>query len=332
MSKAGKEVSGFRAVACPLLGLEDATHLLVAGNADAKQLVLFCAGYPDDQRAFKDMAKRLSIEEDCLVGLTCLPEFDTDGTRALKRAEGYSFDESAQCFQQAVRVLQAQTTNAAPTLTIVCHDWGVCTGVIYANRNLKDGNPDRLKRAVLFDVLPPVKAGALPKNNMYTTCVHMLYQSSFAMVFVLSRLSLMLSQLFFALCSVLIFGVFGRWLNPVGSRDGEPGKGGSIKRLAVLPRVCYPYYHMFRELLTVGMKGILGKDFGLPDLTECPVLFLYGTDKNTMFHTPEALLALDAADGSAQMGVRDAGHWLYLHQPEACYQRVRHFVVPTETS
>ena len=47
-------------------------------------------------------------------------------------------------------------------------------------------------------------------------------------------------MVFFGVGAAVIFGVFGRWLNPTSALDGVKGKGASISRMTVLPRICYP--------------------------------------------------------------------------------------------
>ena len=98
---------GFREVRCPLLELEGAHRVFIAGRTGAPRLVMMQPGYPDTQETFAPLGRRLAAEADCLVALTCMPEYDTlaDG-RPLLRKSGYTLDETALCLAQAVAVLR----------------------------------------------------------------------------------------------------------------------------------------------------------------------------------------------------------------------------------
>ena len=69
----------FRAVKHDLLELKDAATLYVAGEPDAQRLVVMCAGFPCDHSSFIPLATRLANECGCLVGVSCMPEFDREG-------------------------------------------------------------------------------------------------------------------------------------------------------------------------------------------------------------------------------------------------------------
>jgi len=88
-------------------------------------------------------------------------------------------------------------------------------------------------------------------------------------------------------------------------------------------RMTYPYYHMFWEML---FGGALTREFHTPDLSRVPLLYIYGKSKNTMFHTPAGLAALDAAVGSSHVGLDNAAHWVYLQKEEECLRLVKPFL------
>ena len=83
-------MEGFRAVPHDLLDLKDAGTLYVAGDARAKHVVFFCAGFPDDHSAFAPLAARLAASRGCLVGLSCIAEYERE---APLRPQGYDLDE-----------------------------------------------------------------------------------------------------------------------------------------------------------------------------------------------------------------------------------------------
>ena len=79
--------SAFRAVEHDLLTYERAGTIYVAGPPSAKHIVFFVGGFPDDQRAFLPLAKRMADETGCLVGVGCMPDFDriAKGLKPLRR-------------------------------------------------------------------------------------------------------------------------------------------------------------------------------------------------------------------------------------------------------
>ena len=119
---------GFREVPCPLLELEGAHRIFIAGRAGAPRLVMMQPGYPDTQETFAPLGRRLAAEADCLVALTCMPEYDTlaDGRPLLKKS-GYTVDEAALCLAQAVAVLRTESSMPGAELILVLHDWGELT-------------------------------------------------------------------------------------------------------------------------------------------------------------------------------------------------------------
>lgn len=91
----------------------------------------------------------------------------------------------------------------------------------------------------------------------------------------------------------------------------------------------YPYYYFFRAKLLF-WKGEL-RDCHLPcDLRKTPVLFLYGEDKNIMFHCPTTVALLNEefleCRRSKAVQVRNAGHWLHLQQEEVCCEEILKFL------
>ena len=76
----------------------------------------------------------------------------------------------------------------------------------------------------------------------------------------------------------------------------------------------------------LGNGGALLTELGLPPLERMPLLFIYGKEKNTMFHTQAALALIDAAEGSAQFGLEGAAHWCYKQKEDECVRLVRTFL------
>mmetsp|Transcript_34510 Transcript_34510/g.81494 ORF Transcript_34510/g.81494 Transcript_34510/m.81494 type:complete len:84 (-) Transcript_34510:150-401(-) len=73
--------------------------------------------------------------------------------------------------------------------------------------------------------------------------------------------------------------------------------------------------------------GAVRNECQLPPLSRCPVLYLWGEEKNTMFHTAEAVALLNSMKGCRAVAVPDAAHHLHLQQPDAVWARVCPFVL-----
>ena len=151
-------------------------------------------------------------------------------------------------------------------------------------------------------------------------CLHgfrrTVYRLYFCLVYMVLNVSTFLSWVLMWLGAKLIFSKYplGWLLCPIScAAAGDV----SVMNREIHPKQCYMYYAMWRSVLT-NEAGWL-KHFKLPR-AEIPVLFLYGCDKGTMFHTAASLAALDARnDGSSHMGF-NAGHWFYhdFHEEVLC--------------
>lgn len=111
-------------------------------------------------------------------------------------------------------------------------------------------------------------------------------------------------------------------MSPVGALDRVKGKSGSRTNLNALCRMAYPYFHMFKEGI---LGGALISECHMPDLNQVRLLYIYGKDKNTMFHSASDLAAIDTFKGSAHVGIENAAHWVYLQQEDRCFELVRSF-------
>ena len=240
---------GFREVRCPLLELKDAHRIFVAGRVDAPRLVMMIPGYPDSQETFAPLGRRIAAEADCLVALTCQPEYDTLAAgRPPLKPSGYTCHEAARCLAQAVAVLRGESSMATAELILVMHDYGVLSGLTYANRALRgldgpdgpDGAPPA--RIVCLDVLGPVP-GSKVQGTARERAIHLIYQGLFAASFLVSRRVSASLAAVFLIIGIVPLVLFGRWLSPVGQRDTEPGKGGTVQNPRKLARMAYPCAH-----------------------------------------------------------------------------------------
>lgn len=335
-----------------------------------KKLVLMSAGFPDDHETFVPFALKLSKDLNAFVGVTCLPGYHDSGdnqswTRFKKN--GFTFDEMANAFREASKMLRkeyalfcANTINDSDGLsdkkvkfTGIFHDWGVVPGLIWANRALAmndlstrtgDGTgdyhlaapPDEL---VLFDVLLPPHAESLhsgiplaQKPSFYEIFIALSYRGIFALCFMAQLYLGKIVGVVVLAMGILVLKVFH--LSPTLNIDAKVVN--SRKPPLDLHRMIYmmyPYYHMFQSMLTSKGRQWL-EDATLPrDLSQTPVLYMYGTEKRIMFHdyASKKLLELEHEKGTSKsnvIAVENAGHWLYsdLQKFQYCFDCVVAFM------
>lgn len=339
MSDASEQVLNY---AIP--GNDEGGRLVVFGNnKNAEHILFFCGGWPDDCGAFSPIAKRLaaaaadsgssnsSSSSSMLCGVTCLPGYDTHHENF--KANGYTFDEAVASLREACKMLRTVvSTNPKAALTGVFHDWGSAVGAMFVTR-MNEEFPGYYADLVYFDVLPPAhKSLEIPRQVTLKKAVVMFsYTSLFATCNAIQRY---LS--FYLAVPVLTVG-FGAitllGLKPTRQIDADTFHA---KEPRLSPRkliyMQYPYFNMYKILLSGGGK-LDGMGFNLPvDAQKTPVLFLYGVEKNINYHDDNVIAWLEkegAKDGSKTkvVPVENAGHWLYLQQEDVCYEAVKKFVL-----
>jgi pimeloyl-ACP methyl ester carboxylesterase len=321
----------------PIPGDPKGGTLYVYGDENAKTIVLMSAGFPDDQGAFKPFASRLAKETDTLIGITCLPGYHDRGDKPWtdhmkNKPSGYSFDEMATAYQEAEKALRCESTCPSPKLTGIFHDWGVVPGTFWANRAAADGSgPDEL---IYFDVLEiPLhpdyldlpKAG---KDSALKTFTMSAYRVVLAGAFICQRyLGSIIGAMFLIFGSILL-----KLMNlaPVKAIDEVTQKKYSIlSPISRLLYMCYPYAKLFTR---TAMETFTGEHYRLPsDFSKMPVLYLYGKEKNFMLHSDLVVKVLEREhkenrSKSNAIGLENAGHYLYLQEPDLCLKYVIEFM------
>ena len=171
-------------------------------------------------------------------------------------------------------------------VTLVLHDWGCFYGYQYYRKN-----PQRVSRLVGIDI------GDVGSKEM----------------------KLPLSMVLFTLAYQLWLA--GAWV--IGGRIGD-AMTRLMARVAGAPAapglvhsgMNYGYYLKYRSLL-------LGRPQGdVPLEPACPMLFLFGRRKPTMFHSDAFVEKLSRTPGSRAVGF-DAGHWLMLERPTEVATEIR---------
>lgn len=284
--------AGFRKVKHDLLDKKDAGSIWVIGDAvTATEVLYFQPGFPDTQWAFVPLAKEIveASQGRFLAGIGCMPEFDrvagvagAEKTQALK-PEGYNMEEITRCFAQSVDALleEKRSKNAIAKLTIIAHDWGSMAATCYANTH-----SEKVDRVILFDVLPP---GVRDQPPLWTKFVHTFYMFMFAYGFFLYRLvgdsrigqaiGFCLGKIWLVITAILCF-------NPIMTPAG-PLDSSSLSITSTPPYQLYPYYKIHVDVFA--NKPFL-KNLSLKSLLErVPLLYIYGENKNTFWHTDGAL-------------------------------------------
>lgn len=317
---------------------ETSGRLFVWGKATAANVILFCAGYPDDQGSFSAFAQELSKEADCLCGVACLIGYDDYSERPYTsyKQQGYTFDEMTLSLRAAAKALKEDySTNPIAQFVTIFHDWGSCIGAWYTNRAFEEKDalvsPDKI---VYFDVLPirshPKDVNVImpSKKTMRHTILEVTYRIVLAKAFLIYRF---LSKYLAAFYFVAMFAI----LPLVGVIPKSPLDDKIVQeKMACLFRIIYmafPYYNMFRALVGLD-RDMFIEEFHLPLLDETPVLYLYGKDKALQFHD-EAVVKYLEEQGKKKdnkcrvVPVSNAAHWLYLQQPEICLKAVKDFIL-----
>jgi pimeloyl-ACP methyl ester carboxylesterase len=171
-------------------------------------------------------------------------------------------------------------------VTLVLHDWGCFFGYQYYMKN-----PSRVSHIVGIDI------GDVGSKEM----------------------KLPLSMVLFTLCYQLWLA--GAWV--IGGRTGDAmtrllarAVGARADPSLVHSGMNYAYYLKYKSAL-------LGRSQGdVPFEPACPMLFLYGRKKPTMFHSDAFVERLNRTPNSKAVGF-DAGHWLMLEQPTEVASEIR---------
>lgn len=195
------------------------------------------------------------------------------------------------------RLLLAVVDAVAPgrPITLVLHDWGCMFGYEFAHRH-----PHRVARIVGVDVgdhhSPALLRALGPRGRRQVAA----YQLWLALAWVLGRMGAT------------------RWADRL-----TRWQAGHLRCPVLLAelgwQMNYPY--------AMKWLGVQGGMAGLAQVAPaaCPMLFLYGTRKYFMFHSPEWLAALLAREDSAALAMR-AGHWLMLDRPAEFHAAVRQWL------
>ena len=278
------------------------------GNPSGGRVLVSLAGFPDNETSgWSVLLEHFQLPKysDYRVICLCLPDFE-DAPVAPPRPWGYTLPE-------ILALIDATITHLVPDkrckVTLAIHDWGAYYGLMYEN-----AFPARVERVLCFDVAAGISKGKSQHFNPYF--IVMLYQLWWATAY-------WLSQAVHASVGKVVFLLYGllvpAWLRPTSfHKIPRPAEHISV-------RLCYPYFQFWRLAFSTKDRKSLA-----PKPVTCPILFLYGTDKNVFFHTRRFLADIDArTDGSRWLAIEGASHWLVSDpgpQAQQCLDAVDAFL------
>jgi pimeloyl-ACP methyl ester carboxylesterase len=321
-----------RIINYPIPGDESGGRLFLFGRSSSQRIIFFCAGYPDDHSAFSPLAARLAKEADAFCGVTCLAGYDdcVEKPWASFRPQGYGFEEWVQALRTAAKTFrQASNCNDKVVFTTIFHDWGSLAGSLYTNRAIEEKDsllvPDQI---IYFDILPSRSHKNEPNRPQPQThsLGHLVkenaYRITFALAFLLYHQLGKYIGMLVAKLGMLLLGVI---LTAMDIRMDRFREMSPLRLVYMM----FPYQNMVMDIAKamVYKTPSIFKGFHLPLLQEVPVLFLYGASKPLQMHDQNVANFLYQHEGkSDSIGVQNAGHWLYLHQPDECFEAIRKFL------
>eukprot|EP01039_Chlorochromonas_danica_P000702 gene702-760_t len=276
--------------------METLPFVALRNDLPDKPLILFLAGFPDNQLSALHPTIPEALSKDYNLVCLCLPGYESGSKNTTIPSWGYSFDELIKLLDNSI-VLHRKSNQP---LYLFAHDWGAFIALNYIQKY-----PDTVDKIMLLDV------GVVDLNSMSfrEVMVVIVYQWWFAFSFILSQtLGHYIGLLFFGLFFLPIMKPFWPTLKE------KP----TIPVKEYYPEKCYPYYYFW--------KAVWGRRKDLtPRTPKIPTLFMYGTKKNCMFHSQRFLNVLDQRPDCKQLSV-EGGHWFAKTAPEVVIKEVLDFV------
>ena len=299
------------------------------------------------------LAARLAAETSCLAGVICIPGFDDRPEKPWQshQIDGYSFNEWVAALREAVKALKEYSTVSSSSekkLTGIFHDWGVVAGLMYTNHALrKVAAPDdtgstvdglMMNQLVLMDVLlsahpktPGMESIVVPAKSIFRRVYDSITTISYRIVlangyfwqrYISQYLGLLQKNLGFSLLEMV-------GLSPMRKLDNKFWNVSTLDPFRVI-YMAYPYYRLFQTMWTSSKRTqVYGAHLPI-DVRKTPVLYLYGKEKNIMFHGEKEVLYLK---NEKKLGMKSnaisfekSGHWPYLSEPDECFKPIKEFM------
>jgi pimeloyl-ACP methyl ester carboxylesterase len=150
----------------------------------------------------------------------------------------------------------------------------------------------------------------MEESPIHHTLVLIAYQWMFAWSFVVSRLlGVVVGQATF-LFSLLVMS----WL-PFLSPCPHDKAPRPLSEINV--SMCYPYLQIWKDIFT---NKLLKAKY-----PKTPLLFIFGTKKNCMFHSPSFLKRIESMPHSRWLSY-DVGHWVQLYEVDKVAKDLQAFL------
>lgn len=267
-------------------------------NSDAP--LVFMPGFPDTATSgWGEALPAALLKSRRRLIFLCMPGYENPfPSPLLKKSWGFDFEVIVEMMKGTLDDLKLGKKYGKP-FVLVAHDWGAFIAQIYTTRY-----PEDISKLILCDV-----GMKRQFQSSWDALTNIFYQVCFAIAYVVSQtMGEFAGELLFK--STLSLGV----LHMIGPCPHDV-LHIPPENLTVLQ--CYPYYHLWRRILTKSLPKI-----GFPT---CPLLFMYGLKKNCMFHDDEYLKKIAATDGCSSVGM-DAGHWFMIDDANRTVQLVLDFL------
>ncbi|EKO3671499.1 alpha/beta hydrolase [Vibrio metschnikovii] len=238
--------------------------------------LVFIHGYPDSLEMWDKQAD--FFKENYQVVRFTLPGFEqTD--RELR--PHYSIKQMRSIIDKFIEHLDQQS------ITVIAHDWGA----VYASHYLKQN--DLVDRLILLDIGSFADEPRPKINVQYTLALAVAWTLP---DYLGTKLALFTADKILQVPRV------------------DPHK--SIEDLRPDSRLTYPYWHLWKEVLTSNTtQPVIVDDYGTP------FLFIYGKDKSIWFHAKTwEQEVIDKNKG--QIEVVPGGHWFMHSYPELVNQKI----------
>jgi pimeloyl-ACP methyl ester carboxylesterase len=265
------------------------------------------SGWPDDTTSAWGPTFLELMGKDYDILSLCYPGYDTKSLPPTKPL-GYGFDEVTEMAQATIR--QNFGEDCEPFF-MLGFDWGVCIAELYRARY-----PEKVKKLVFVDVA----SGNRPQNS---TPMDGFKKAYYVLIFALTFLAKVLLGSDLAANIVLAFFFIPvrlfPWLSPITRSEGKR-RGFGLNNIH--PELLYPYYYFMMSLVVKTFNRL--PPFPFPPI---PVYYIFGGNKNVMYHGKDDLSRLKATPGSGYLALPNAGHWCILDEPQLCFDAIRKFFV-----
>lgn len=201
--------------------------------------------------------------------------FSLPGYDIEKKSKYYTLQDQIDTFKAVIDMVSPHQK-----VILMLHDWGSVFGYQYYLRN-----KDRVKKIVGVDV-----------GDAASRKIKLPFK---AKVFV------MVYQLWLAHAWLLRNSIGNKMTRKMAKLLKAPGDPNLMHA-----GMNYPYYLKWKPRF-VGKKEIEP----IPFMPECPMLFLFGTQKPVMFHTQDFINHLNKQEHS-QVVARDTSHWVSCYKPD----------------